>query len=87
MAEDDEHDANVLLREGLEQAIHRKEVAIENFPAYVPDTGTGEDVQAEAKAAHQIATTDHVAVAEKAWALEKRTLYRNHRDALKAVEE
>jgi hypothetical protein len=27
------------------------------------------------------------AVAEKAWALEKRTLYRNHRDALKAVEE
>ena len=77
MAEDDEQEANAVLREGLEQAIHRKEVAIEtrNLP-------TGGDIQAEAKAAHQIATADHVTATEKAWAVEKRTLYRDHCDAL-----
>ena len=82
IAEDDEHDANDLLQEGLEQALRRREIAIESFPAYVPDTDTGEDVQAEAQAAHQIATTEVVAVAEKAWALEKKALYRDHCDAL-----
>jgi hypothetical protein len=65
----------------------REATAIESFPAHVPDTETGEDVQADARAAYQIATTEVEAAAEKAWALEKRTLYRNHRDALKAVEE
>ena len=87
MVEDDERDANDLLQEGLEQALRRREAAIESFPAYVPDTNTGEDVQADARAAHQIAATEVEATADTAWALEKRRLYRNHRDALKAVEE
>ena len=45
MAEDDEQEANAVLREGLEQAIRKKEVAIEAYPTYVPDTDTGEDEQ------------------------------------------
>ena len=58
--EDEERVINTVLMEGLEQAIHRKEVAIENFPAYVPDTDTGEDEQAVAKMAHRVATANHV---------------------------
>ena len=87
MAEDDEQAANALLREGLEQAIHRKEVAIEAYPTYVPDTDTGEDEQAVAKMAHRVATANHVIATEKTWAVEKRKLYKDHCEALKSVEE
>jgi hypothetical protein len=76
-----------LLQEGLEHALRLRETAIESVPPYVPDTNTGEDVQADARAAHQIATAEMEIAADTAWALEKRRLYRNHRDALKAVEE
>ena len=41
MAEDDEQEANDVLREGLEQAIHQKKAAIDAYAAYVPDTDTG----------------------------------------------
>ena len=58
MAEDDEHDANDLLEEGLEQALHLRENAIESFQPYVADTNTGEDIQADALAAHQIAAAE-----------------------------
>jgi hypothetical protein len=46
IVEDEERVINTVLMEGLEQAIHRKEAAIESYPAYVPDTTTGEDAQA-----------------------------------------
>ena len=40
-----------------------------------------------AKMAHRVATANHVTATEKTWAVEKRTLYRDHCDALKSVEE
>ena len=78
MVEDDEQAANDVLREGLEQAIRKKEVAVETYPPYVPDAETGEEEQAVAQVAHQIAKADHVTATEKTWAVEKRTLYRDH---------
>jgi hypothetical protein len=56
---------NTVLREGLEQAIHRKEIAIESYPAYVPDTEAGEDAQAVAKMAHRVATANHVTATDR----------------------
>jgi rubrerythrin len=63
MVEDEEQEADTALMEGLEQAIHQKEAAIESYPAYVPDTTIGEDAQAGAQVAHQIARADAVTAA------------------------
>ena len=38
IVEDEEREVNTVLMEGLEQAIHQKEAAIESYPACVPDT-------------------------------------------------
>jgi hypothetical protein len=70
MAEDDEQTAHVVLQEGLEQAIRKKEAAGEAYPPYVPDAETGEEEQAVAQVAHQITKADHVTATEKAWAVE-----------------
>jgi hypothetical protein len=66
MVEDDERDVNDILQEGLELALRRRETTIEDFPPYVPDTDAGEDVQADARAAHQIAATEVEAAADTA---------------------
>ena len=87
IVEDEEREVNTMLMEGLEQAIHRKEAAIEAYPAYVPDTATGEDAQARAQVAHQIARTDAVTAAAEECEAENKRLYRMHCEALKALEE
>ena len=87
IVEDEEREVNTMLMEGLEQAIHRKEAAIEAYSAYVPDTATGEDAQARAQVAHQIARTDAVTAAAEVCEAENKRLYRMHCEALKALEE
>jgi hypothetical protein len=84
---DEEQEANTVLQIGLEQAIHQREAAIESYPAYVPDTETGEDAQTMAKMAHQVATANHVTATERTWAMEKGALFREHGKVLRAVEE
>jgi hypothetical protein len=65
MEEDEEQEANTALMEGLEQAIHQKEAAIESYPAALRTRHhhSGEDAQAGAQVAHQIVRADAVSTA------------------------
>jgi hypothetical protein len=90
MVEDDEHDANRLLRVGLEQALGLKErlPSMASNPSRSTPTHTSSDaLHAEAWEAHKVAAAEVKAAADTTWALEKRRLYRVNRDTLKAVEE
>ena len=82
MVEADEQDNMATLQAGLERAANQEEQTIDALAAYVPDTEAGVDEQAAAKMAHRVATANHVIATEKTWAVEKRTLYRDHCDAL-----
>ena len=64
MADDEEQEAKVAPHAGLEHAAVQREDAIE---AYVPDTTTGEDEQALAQVAHQIAKADFVTATGKTY--------------------
>ena len=57
------------------------------YAAYVPDTTTGEDEQAVAQVAHQIAKADFVTATGAAYQVEKKRLYRQHCDTLKSADE